>query len=90
MSLEDMCKQFGILEKDIEEFLNPMLKSALIEINGELELTSKGKETLAKLWFTVENSEGKILSGFTPEEASIFIKQLYRIQEKCVKIMSTN
>jgi len=90
MSLEDMCKQFGILEKDIEEFLNPMLKSALIEINGELELTNKGKENLAKLWFTVENAEGKILSGFTPEEASIFIKQLYRIQEKCVKIMSTN
>jgi TrmH family RNA methyltransferase len=90
MSLEDMCKQFGILEKDIEEFLNPMLTSALIEINGELELTSKGKETLAKLWFTVENVEEKILSGLTSEEANIFLGQLHRIQEKCVKIMSTN
>jgi TrmH family RNA methyltransferase len=88
MQIKDVCKQFGVLESEAEEFLKPMLKPGFVVMDGGLGLTNKGEEVLGKLWFTVESTEGKILSGFTAEEANIMIKQIHRIQEKCVQIMS--
>jgi TrmH family RNA methyltransferase len=90
MWLTDMCKQFGMLESEAEEFLTPMLTSGLVVMNGELGLTSKGEEVLAKLWVTIESIEGKILSGFTVEEATTLMAQLHQIQERCVQIMHGN
>jgi TrmH family RNA methyltransferase len=90
MLLQDMCRQFGILEKDAETFLRPMLKAGLVAMNGELELTNKGEEVLAKLWFTVENAEGRILSSFTTEEVNVLKTQLHRVQEKCSQIIKGN
>ena len=90
MLLQDMCRQFGILEKDAETFLRPMLKAGLVAMNGELELTNKGEEVLAKLWFTVENAEGWILSSFTTEEVNVLKTQLHRVQEKCSQIIKGN
>ncbi len=87
MQIGAMCKQFGILESEAAEFLAPMLKSGLIVEDVEVELTDKGKEVLAKLWFTIERTEGLILSDFAPEEANQLTKQLNRIQEKCLQII---
>jgi TrmH family RNA methyltransferase len=90
MRLEDMCKQFGILESEANEFLQPMLKSGLVVMDGELGLTSKGEEVLAKLWFVVESTEEKILSGFTTKEASMLMADLHQVQERCIQIMNGN
>jgi TrmH family RNA methyltransferase len=90
MSIEQMCKQFGVLEKETETFLSPMLQSGLVTMNGELELTRQGEEVLAKLWFTVERTEKMLLSDFTTEEAGMLMAHLRHIQEQCVRIMSGN
>lgn len=85
---EDMCKQFGILEKDAKTFLQPMLAAGLVTVNEELALTSKGEEVLAKLWFIVENAEARILSGFTADEVNDLKTQLHRVQEQCFQIVN--
>lgn len=88
MQIEDMCRQFGILEKDIDTFLSPMVTSGLVIMHDELVLTTKGEEVLAKLWFIVERVERKILSCFTDQEASVFMAHLRQVQEACVQMMN--
>jgi TrmH family RNA methyltransferase len=88
MSIDDMCKQFGVLQTQADEFLKPLLESALVAREEKLTLTSKGEHVLAKLWFTIEATEKKILSAFTPEEANALMKQLHLVQQRCVEIMA--
>jgi hypothetical protein len=71
----------------VEGILAPLTRDHLVTQDGELRLTAKGEEALAKLWFTMESAESKILTGFTEDEASILKKQLHRIQENCVQVM---
>jgi TrmH family RNA methyltransferase len=88
MSIEDMCRQFGVLDSEVEGFLDPLTRDHLVIQDGELGLTAKGEEVLAKLWFTMESTESKILSGFADDEASTLKRQLHRIQENCVQVMN--
>jgi RNA methyltransferase, TrmH family len=87
MSLTDMCKQFGVLEREVETFLGSLLQKGLIERKGDLRLTPKGEEVLAKLWLTVESTEEKILVGLAPEEACKLLGQLRQIQARCAQIV---
>ena len=88
MPVEGMCRQFGILPSEVEEFLSPLLKDALLtRTDGQLRLTDRGEETLGKLWPLVERAEDKILSDFSSDEAALFIKGLKQVQQKCVEII---
>ncbi len=87
MQIADMCKQFGILEKEAGTFLKPMLMEGLVTHTGDLQLTSKGEEVLSRLWFTIENTESKILSGLTNKQVSELMLYLRKIQEQCVSII---
>jgi RNA methyltransferase, TrmH family len=87
MDVKDMCKQFGVLESEVEEFLTPMVKSGLITLATDVRMTTAGEEMLAKLWPVVERTERKILSGFSAEQSSALMGQLRLIQDNCVKIM---
>lgn len=89
MRLENMCKQFGILESEADEFLRHLLALGLVVQKNELGLTAKGEETLAKLWFTVERTEEKILAGFTSDEAQALMTQLRQIQKRCQQIIKS-
>ncbi len=86
MSMEDMCKQFGVLEKETNEFLGLLIENKLVHQSDRLRLTAKGEEVLAKLWFTVESTERKILSGFSENEIIDLKKKLHQIRENCVQI----
>lgn len=90
MSVEDMCRQFGILDKEAHDFLDLLNKSGLIAKDKKLRLTAKGEEVLAKLWFTIENAESKILSGLSENEVEILKRQLHQIQENCIQMMNGN
>ena len=90
MSIAGMCRQFGLLDADVDAFLSSLLENRVVIKDANLKLTDKGEELLAKLWFTIENTEQKILSGFTDEEASCLKKQLHHIQENCIQIMRQN
>jgi RNA methyltransferase, TrmH family len=87
MTLTDMCKQFGVLEREADEFLQPMLHAGLVTMDDALAITDKGEEVLAKLWSIVENTESKILVDYSGAESRLLLKQLHQIQEKCVQIM---
>ena len=88
MSLEEMCRQFGILDNEADAFLDILLKKNLITKKENLGLTPEGEEVLGKLWFTVEAAEQKILKGFSEEEVRIIKKQLKNIQENCIQIIN--
>ena len=91
MLIEDMCKQFSILEYETDKFLESLLTFGLIVIdNREIKLTDKGEEVLAKLWFIVERTEEMLLSDFSPEEIKVLKKQLYTIQEKSLQVINGN
>ena len=88
MRVEDMCTQFGVLEKEVGPFLGPLQESGLVLEDGTLRLTSKGEEILAKLWLTVERAEQALLVDFTTDEVAILMNQLRRIQQQCAALMS--
>jgi TrmH family RNA methyltransferase len=90
MTVKDMCRQFGILDTEANEFLSLLAENGLVEQDEKLRLTAKGEEILAKLWFTVESTESKILSGFSENEAVVLKEQLRRIQENCIQMVNGN
>lgn len=87
MAVEQMGRQFGILESETQAFLAPLVEAALITRQERLTLTPKGEEVLAKLWFTVESTEKSILSAFSPQEASTLRRQLRLVQSRCVQLI---
>jgi TrmH family RNA methyltransferase len=88
MQLEQMCVEFGVLESEVDVFLKPLQDSGLVVVDGQLSLTSRGEEVLAKLWLTVERAEQALLVGFTTDEISLLMMQLRQIQERCQLLMS--
>jgi TrmH family RNA methyltransferase len=90
MTVEDMCRQFGVLDTEAHEFLEILTKKGLVDQGEKLQLTIKGEEVLGKLWFTVESTERKILSGCTEAETRVLKRQLHQIQENCIQMMSGN
>ncbi len=90
MSVEEMCRQFGLLDNEADNFLDILFKKNLIIKKENLLLTQEGEEVLGKLWFTVEAAEKKILNGFSEEEIKLFKKQLKNIQENCIQIINEN
>ncbi|MBN1263930.1 MAG: hypothetical protein JXA25_00450 [Anaerolineales bacterium] len=86
MIVEHMCRQFGLLEKEVESFLNPLIKAGLIIRGTHLSLTARGEETLAGLWPVIEKTERDILSSFTQEEKFDLIDKLRRIQETAASL----
>jgi len=90
MRIENVCRQFGILENEAGEFLDPLLKAGLIVGDREIELTDRGEEVIARLWPVVERTEQMILSDFAGEEVHVLMKQLHRIQEKCLQLANGN
>jgi TrmH family RNA methyltransferase len=51
MTVEHMCCQFGILEKNVSDFLEPLTHSGLVALEGDtLTLSVAGEEVLGKLW----------------------------------------
>lgn len=81
MTVKAMCRQFGILEDEARDFLEPLLKSGWVDQSDSLSLTDSGQEMLAKLWPVVEASESRILASFTPQESGLLMDFLRRIQQ---------
>ena len=88
MTIENMCRQFGVLDKEVDLFLGPLTEQGLVTHDEKLWLTLKGEETIGKLWRTVEKVENKILSTFSEDETEHFIQQLQTVQANCIRIFS--
>ncbi|MGD8457301.1 MAG: TrmH family RNA methyltransferase [Anaerolineales bacterium] len=87
MSLENMCRQFGILPSEVNPFLKPLIEKGFTIQHENLHMTDKGEEVLSKLWFTIENTEKQILSGFSKSEVESFKNNLYLVQQNCIKMI---
>ena len=87
MSTEGVCRQFGLLPSEVDEFLAPLVTSGFVLRGDSMALSAEGERVLAKLWFTVESTEEMILSQLTPAEVSALMHHLRQIQSKCVEMM---
>ena len=90
MTTENMCRQFGVLDKEVVLFLGPLTEQGLVTHDEKLRLTLKGEETIGKLWRTVEKVENKILSTFSEDETEHFIQQLQTVQANCIRLFSAD
>lgn len=59
----------------------------LIESSGEVHLTERGQELLAKIWVLHEKAEEIALNGFSEQEKNHLKTALRRIQDNCGKII---
>jgi RNA methyltransferase, TrmH family len=87
MSTDEMCRQFGVLEGDVESFLAAPLKAGLVAIAEDLTLTARGEDALAKLWPAVDRAEQKLLADFTTDEVQVLMAQLRRIRAQCCRVI---
>lgn len=90
MKIVDIQKQFGIPDAELEGFLEPLFMEKLIrpDTGDNLLITEKGVETLGKLWGIVENTEGRLLDGFTDQEKADFFEMLKRLTSNCVALIN--
>lgn len=84
MPVKQAMKENGLLEKEFDDFINPLLQKDLIVIENEIiSVTDKTKGILSKLWTIKDKAEQKILSCLTTEENLMFTDMLDRIVKHC-------
>lgn len=90
MSVIEAQKQFGIPDKEIDPFFEPLVSKGFISIDSlnNLLITETGVETIGKLWTLIENAESKILSDFTDHEKQELIRLIEKLKNKCVEIIN--
>lgn len=91
MSFLDAQKQFGLPDKEIKPFFEPLLSKGFIntDISNNLIITETGVETIGKLWAIIENAENKILVDFTECEKLELKRLIEKMKEKCIEIINT-
>lgn len=88
MVINNVCVQFGILPEDIPDFLGPLKqKELVIQRDQTLNITSLGVDLLGKLWFTIENTEAKILAEFSTDEVRELRELIKKVQSGCIKLL---
>jgi RNA methyltransferase, TrmH family len=90
MSLLEAQKQFGVPDKEIKAFFEPLILKGLIksDSSSNMLITETGVETIAKLWTTIENAENKIFDGFTEVEKQELKRLMEKLKSNCIKIIS--
>jgi TrmH family RNA methyltransferase len=91
MKLIDIQKQFGIPDAEVDNFLGPLKQRNLITAveDNKYIITEKGVETLGKLWAVVENTENRILEGFSEQEKKALGDLVRRLKINCTRIINS-
>ena len=90
MSILETQKQFGLPDKEIKPFLEPLLSKGFIntDTSNNLIITETGVETIGKLWAIIENAENKILTDFTDNEKIELKRLIEKMKKKCIEIIN--
>jgi RNA methyltransferase, TrmH family len=90
MTIIDAQKQFGITDKEINTFFEPLISKGFISTDSSqnLVITETGVETIGKLWTLIENAENKILSDFSENEKQELNRLIQKLKNKCVEIIN--
>lgn len=89
MSLGSMQQQFGVIDSELQDFLQPLLEKKYIDYagTGAVSITDTGIEVLGKLWSVVENTEKEILKDFSEEEQKQLHSLIGRLNESCSALL---
>ncbi len=72
---------------NIDELIFPLLRDGyLLEQQGQLSLSRKGEEALAKIWPIHEEIERQMLNNISQDELTAFTKVLGKICNNCEKV----
>jgi RNA methyltransferase, TrmH family len=90
MSILEAQKQFGLPDKEIKPFFEPLLSKGLIntDTSNNLIITETGIETIGKLWAIIENAENKILIDFTDNEKIELKRLIEKMKKNCIEIIN--
>ncbi len=87
MTSEQIAQDTG---SELETLLAPLLSQNLITKEQDTYyITERGKETIVKLWPIVEATEEKIVANFSDKEKQQLHDYLERIQNNCMKLISS-
>lgn len=87
MPVEQAIKENGLLEREFQAFLDPLLQQGLVLLEKEAVcITPKTEDVLAKLWAIKDRAEQKILSCLTPEESLMFTGMMDKVVIHCEKL----
>jgi TrmH family RNA methyltransferase len=91
MTREQVMRDTGALEHELNALLQPLLEKGYIRYSNEeksmIVPTETSERTLAQLWSIVERAEQSVLAGFSEQEKEQFRQFLKRIQENCARIV---
>lgn len=90
MTILEMQKQFGIPDKELKQFLEPLLSKGYIRTDtpDTLIISESGTETIGKLWTIIDNAESKILDGFSETEKQELFRLIEKIKKNCLSIIN--
>jgi len=90
MSILEAQKQFGLPDKEINNFFKPLFSKGFIntDTSNNLIITETGVETIGKLWTIIENAENKILIDFTENEKVELKRLIEKMKKKCIEIIN--
>jgi TrmH family RNA methyltransferase len=88
MNILDFQRQFGIIDSDLDGFINPLLAKGYIRIlEDEIEIDDKASDWLSKIWTIIENTEKSLLADLSDDEIRVFKKAMHTIKNNCVELI---
>jgi RNA methyltransferase, TrmH family len=89
MDKEQVMKENGLLERELNDFIKPMIDEGLVNVSGDMiKTTEKTEERLSKLWAIKDNAESRILECLTEDEINTFntlIAKVLKHSEEIIK-----
>jgi TrmH family RNA methyltransferase len=89
MPVDQAIRENGLLEREFNAFVGPLLQQDLIAIkDNRLLITDRTKDFLSKLWAIKDRAEQKILSCLTTDERLTFITMIERVLANCEELIT--
>jgi len=91
MKIEQVIRENGLLETEVNQFLQPLIESKYLQKNGDtISIAPQAEDFLSKIWIIREKAENNIISVLSENESDFFNDILDKLLSRCKDLLTNN
>lgn len=91
MKIEQVIRENGLLESEVNQFLQPLIESKYLQKNGDtISIAPQAEDFLSKIWIIREKAENNIISVLSENESDFFNDILDKLLSRCKDLLTNN
>ena len=91
MKIEQVIRENGLLESEVDNFLQPLIENRYINKNGDIiSIAPQAEDFLSKIWIIRERAEQNIVSVLSENENEYFNDILDKLLKRCKDLLTSS